>query len=364
MQEDFEIINLNPNINYDSEEEEEVEMIISNDDDSRSNDSTTVHKRKKLNLAEYKQKRAQQPAPVLFNPNGTTLKLCETPESLPVIDLPSDPRTIQKFLNQVNQQSEGNQEEPEAGKNKNIFAIHPDYHEIVLVSKCTNTDISIPPNQQEQSPTKAKFLTNIVNTFKNDKHGNSSANSLYSSINEVMRKKCEEMNTANERVVNDKMEEHHGEDKVIMHLRKDRIRAQGCSISIQTEINPLFPPLALSPALIFNRIRNVRSYRRRSSRSRSRSRSRSLSQESEYQYYHGYTSNARSHNSAYSSSMHSSELDSSDSDSSAYSSARSSDQGSIKRYEHTYEDYRRHRNCKGGGNKLQGKFWRNFSLSN
>lgn len=226
-----------------------------------------------------------------------------------------------------------------------------------------NTDISISPHDQhEQLLSSANFFTNIVN---NEKLVNSSANSLFSSINEVLQKKCESQQI-DQVVVNDKLEQHHGEDKVIMHLRKDRIRPSRNSIAIQSEVSPLFPPLILSPMLIFNRIRNVRNYRRKS-RSRSRSRSRSLSPESSEYYtggsYYNFNNNPfipRSHNSAYSSSMNSSELDtnSSDSDdSSAYSSARSSDQGSIKRFENTYRHYRQQKyRDDGNGNKIQGNF--------
>jgi hypothetical protein len=243
------------------------------------------------------------------------------------------------------------------------IVIHPDYEEIIRVSIACNTDISIGPHEHEQSESSAKFLTNIVN---NEKLVNSSANSLFSSINEVLQKKCETQQI--EQVVNDKMEEHHGEDKVIMHLRKDRIRPSRYSRAIQTELTPLFPPLVLSPALIFNRIRNVRNYRRKS-RSRSRSRSRSMSPESS-EYYTGgsyYNFNdhpfaPRSHHSAYSSSMNSSELDSnsSDSDTSAYSSARSSDQGSIKRFDNSYRNYRQQKYGDSAGNKIQGNLKRVF----
>lgn len=104
----FEIINLNPNINYDSSDEEEedtvMEIIPQDDNDSiqsNSND-TEVKIRKKLNLEEYKQKRANQPAPKFTTTGSTTLELCEIiPDTLPPIPLPSDPRAIKKFLSQV-----------------------------------------------------------------------------------------------------------------------------------------------------------------------------------------------------------------------------------------------------------------------
>lgn len=369
LTDNFEIINLNPNINYDSSDEEEedtvMEEVAKDEEDSiqsNSND-TEVKIRKKLNLAEYKQKRATQPAPKFTTTGTTTLELCEIiPDSLPPIDLPSDPRAIKKFLDQMQNEKEEAKCETDVTSSKAnasnlIPSIDPDYEEIIRVSIQCNTDISISPNEHEQSHSNAQFLTNIVNNSL----VNSSANSLFSSINEVIQKKCETQQI--DQIVNEKMEEYHGEDKVIMHLRKDRIRASQNSIAIQTEVTPLFPPLVLSPALIFNRIRNVRSYRRKS-RSRSRSRSRSMSPESSEYYtggsYYNFNHNPfvpRSHHSAYSSSMNSSELDtnSSDSDSSAYSSARSSDQGSIKRFENNYRNYRQQKyGDDGSGNKIQG----------
>lgn len=395
---DFEIINLNPNIIYedsesdddfvmDEEEEEKtdvnvlVEEIENNDSmQSNSNDSfgSLVEnnvKRKRLNLQEYKIKRANQPAPVMINKKNV-LELCEIiPDTLPSISLPTDPRAIKNFLNQIslNKQLELQQEQYQDEEQlikepvreeisvQQIVDIHPDYEEIVLVSIECNTDISIPPNEGEdmiadQSKTaiESKYLTNIVNNFEKNSNAkcllaNSSANSLFSSINAVLQEKCKSNSSSenDKRIENKSIVEHHGEDKFIMHLRKDRIRPLRSAISIQTDVTPLFPPLILSPALIFNRIKNIRSYRRRSSRSRSRSRSRSISPESDYyghgnyNYHNSSDFNSRFAHSTYTSSMNSSEMESysSDSDSSAYSSGRSSDQESIKRFD-KYKNYR------------------------
>lgn len=393
---DFEIINLNPNVTYEESDldddideseafvEEENEIYhqkkeeqelqhIEDDSMSNSNDSYGSNnvKRRKLNLEEYKIKRAKQPAPATSIDNRNMLELCEViPETLPPISLPTDPRAIKNFLNQVSlkkheeklqRDEEDNIEVVEQQKEEEI-TIHPDYEEIILVSIACNTDISMPPNELEclenqSNSVGTKFLTNIVNNFEKDNAetllANSSANSLFSSINAVLQEQCSKSTTDNEvhnLIENKSVKEHHGEDKVIMHLRKDRIRPHRSTRSLQTDVTPLFPPLILSPALIFNRIKNIRNFRRKSSRSRSRSRSRSISPESDY-YGHGsynfHTSDfntTRFNHSTYSSSMNSSEMESysSDSDSSAYSSGRSSDQGSVRRF-NNYKNYRMHK---------------------
>jgi hypothetical protein len=94
---------------------------------------------------------------------------------------------------------------------------------------------------------------NIVNNLnKNNNDCNAllnSSTSLFSSIQAVVQGKCEQM--PEEATTNSS---EHGEDKTIMHLRKDRLRPFKCSIAIQTDSQPLFPPLIL-PAK-FNRSRS------------------------------------------------------------------------------------------------------------
>jgi hypothetical protein len=389
---DFEIINLNPNINYEesdyeSEEEEmevEKQVVIEEEDSiqSLSNDSFDVQhnaKRRKLNLEEYKIKRANQPAPPIDMTKATVLELCECPDSLPPLplidfNLPTDPRAIKNILENISIQQKQQEstvaveteKKSEAEGVSVPIALHPDFEEIILVSIQCNTEISIPPNEsddlhQSKSST-TKFLTNIVNNIDDNKAKtlltDASTNTLFSSINAVLQEKLHEDESART-ISNKSVDEHHGEDKVIMHLRKDRIRPHRSTQSVQTDNTPLFPSLLLSPALIFNRIKNIRSYRKRSSRSRSRSRSRSISPESDYYGQNSnYNSmfNARSHASTYSSSMNSSEMESysSDSDSSAYSSARSSDQGSLKQFD-SYKGYRTQKYGNNNNNFYRGK---------
>lgn len=304
--------------------------------------------RKKLNLAEYKIRRANKPqSPVGKFDKNVVLELCEIiPDTLPILELPTDPRSIKNLL-EGNIQKDQEQEEEVIeelnvseintnqvqGQSIDPLTIHPDYEEIVLVSMECQTEISISPYELDEDCEKKStgFLTNIVNSSII-----SSSSTLLSSINAVLSEKRN--NSLNE--VKAKSDSNdHGENKVIMHLRKDRIRPYRNCALIQTDISPLFPPLILSPSLIFNRIKNARNFRRRStSHSRSRSRSRSISPEPEY-----YTSNSRRNNYKYSrsvnsSSMNSSEMDSdSESDTSAYSSCRSSDHDSLKRFDNRFK---------------------------
>lgn len=316
-----------------------VENICANDEKPR----------KKLNLAEYKIRRANKPQSSVekFDKN-VVLELCEIiPDTLPILELPTDPRSIKNLL-EGNPQKDSQEEvlvEEETnvseiktnqiqGQSIDPLTIHPDYEEIVLVSMECQTEISISPHELDEDCEKKSssgFLTNIVNSSIIN-----STSTLLSSINAVLSEKRN--NSSNEMKIKSDSNEH-GENKVIMHLRKDRIRPYRNCALIQTDISQLFPPLILSPSLIFNRIKNSRNFRRRStSRSRSRSRSRSISPEPDY-----YTSNSRRNNYKYSrsvnsSSMNSSEMDSdSESDTSAYSSCRSSDHDSLKRFDNRFK---------------------------
>jgi hypothetical protein len=312
---DIEIIRLDPNIEYESDEStsecemKEVASEIHNEntncDSRKSNPQKT---RKKLNLQEYKLRRANKPAPILENINSKVLELCKIiPATLPPIFLPTDPRNIKLIAEQHNQfQQQHAVAEQNESKECEMSVVpvtpglHPDYEEIILVSIECNTDITIPPNENQSS---AKFLTNIVN---NDSL--LAPSTLFSSINQVLHEKS----SADMSIVSkmDTNVNEHGENKVIMHLRKDRIRPSKCHEIVQTDNSALFPPLIMSPSLIFNRIKNAKNFRRRTSRSRSRSRSNSP----EHEYYrrnsHKYS---KSQHSTYSSSMNSSEMDSSDS---------------------------------------------------
>ncbi|XP_013116660.1 uncharacterized protein LOC106094035 [Stomoxys calcitrans] len=134
---------------------------------------------------------------------------------------------------------------------------HPDYEEIIIISASCNTEISIPPTSNPCSQTvnnatrsllkSSALLCTISNTFQKVKANENrtiSTNSLIASIQDVVVKKTlpvENKDDSNVLLT----PEHHGEDKIIMHLRKDRIRKQTCTISVQTDLQPEFPPLPL-----------------------------------------------------------------------------------------------------------------------
>lgn len=172
------------------------------------------------------------------------------------------------------------------GKNANAnytLKCHPDYEEIIIVSASCNTDISIPPthnpsiqpvNPATRSLLKSSaLLSSISNTFQKVKandNGKISTNSLIASIQDVVAKKTLPVENTNESTTTDQSKpEHHGEDKIIMHLRKDRIRKRTCTVSIQTDLQPEFPPLPLPKSAMQHKSRErVRKHRKRQYRKR------------------------------------------------------------------------------------------------
>lgn len=410
-EEEYEVITIDPNVNYESEDEimedlsqhscnmqtqteeiqnpnpavqqvciQEVEVkivvaetqtvdevpcdkiaAIIEDDNSNSNDSMK-RVRKKLNLAEYKKRRANEiPQKPLFDlPRKiAAYELCDVPASLPLLILPTDPNWSS------NGHCDVKQEPAEVVPTKNIF--NPEvYEEIVMISIGCNTDMTIAPfDDSEDTNDKGKFLKNIVNNLKKDNADNllNSATSLFSSIQAVVQEKCLSTETSTEPMI--KGENEQGEDKTIMHLKKNRLRPFKCSVGLQTDNMSLFPPLLLSPSLIFNRIKNAKNYRRKMSRSRSRSRSRSFSPGEDYERvrYHSNSGRySRSQHSTHSSSMNSSDTSSSDSgsesdsdsDASEYSCRSSAD--SLKRFNdrQNFRFYNRNQQNQGYRN-FQGK---------
>lgn len=355
---DFETIVLNPNINYESDDDsgmeelsqsssfvklkglevepqpnqevalkagiatvpeveevscDSISIAVTVDDDNsiHSNDSMNCPKkvRKKLNLEEYKQRRAnEKPQTPLFDlpRKVAAFELCDAPASLPTLILPNDPDWIGHM--------------GEHGRSYNPAL----YEEIVLVSMGCNTETTIPPFEEDDEMKPASnFLTNIVNNLKVKSELLNSSSTLFSSIQAVVQGKVAADENDNEQVCKRSVEsKEQGEDKTIMHLRKDRLRPFKITVGSQTDSVALFPPLLLSPSLIFNRIRNSRNYRRNISRSRSRSRSRSFSPGDEYDQlrYSSTKRYSRSQHSTHSSSMNSSgSSSSSDSDSDCYS---------------------------------------------
>jgi hypothetical protein len=394
---DFEVIALNPNVLYESDEassdeepvpvevkhpepvamaevEESKEntkvsalevktaevacdtsMDLVNDDEMCVSSIDKIKKvRKKLKLEEYQQRRANQkpePSRPLFDlPKRTAnYELCDAPASLPLLILPTDPDCLVMMSNNQIVSNE------EPGRTSAIPAFNPAlYEEIIIVSMGCNTDVSIPPLEND-----ANFLVNIVNNLNKNNNVDSilsSSTTLFSSIQAVVQGKCTNSEVVEEPAC-DKDKEH-GEDKTIMHLRKDRLRPFKCTMSTQTDSQPFFPPLVLTPTPKFNRSRNARNFRRKVSRSRSRSRSFSPSMD----YEHRVKCNgrySRSQHSTHSSSMTGSSSSSSGSESSeseSDDSNYSASSDSLKRFNNR-QNFRFYRNQRDQGFKYPGELW-------
>lgn len=149
--------------------------------------------------------------------------------------------------------------------NHNISNGNSMYEEIIIVSMGCNTDISIPeasfiqPSEiKDKDAVKSTALLSKIQTTVEKVNSSAetaiiSSCSLISSIQDVILKKTQH-NESNENDVkkvktetdnkgNDDEDPEHGENKVIMHLRKDRIRPTTVTIGIQTEPYFQFPPL-------------------------------------------------------------------------------------------------------------------------
>lgn len=177
-------------------------------------------------------------------------------------------------LAEINSQYEAIKEAKEK-QNLQKLKINPNFEEIVIVSIGCNTNLTIPAqnshltcNETEQN---MMLLYNISDTIKKanscGEHIVISSNSLISSIKDVVLKinnpptgipetqtspnigvsppknvspgKPEASNLG-ESVSTDV---DHGEDRTIMHLRKDRVRPKSHSVSMQTEYSSIFPVL-------------------------------------------------------------------------------------------------------------------------
>lgn len=130
--------------------------------------------------------------------------------------------------------------------------LHPDYEELTIVSVGSNTDISIPPLNMLPINTCERSLLKSFALLYNMPSGLPSSSSLIASIQDVVVQKV--IGPENSSMANgvttplsektQKKAEQHGEDKVIMHLRKDRIRPRTASIGIQTDLQPGFAHLS------------------------------------------------------------------------------------------------------------------------
>ncbi|KAH8388616.1 hypothetical protein KR093_011295, partial [Drosophila rubida] len=177
--------------------------------------------------------------------------------------------------------------EPDAGE---IVAssskLHADYEEIIIVSASCNTDITIPPHQasvalrdnKTTTPSSRSLLKSSVllyNMSHSSEAGNKNmTNSLIASIqSEVVRQTNyvalavapaggAETSTGTAIATQADKNAQHGEDKVIMHLAKNRVRKRMVSMGTQTDLQPEFPLLTL-PTARQSRERTRRSYRKR-----------------------------------------------------------------------------------------------------
>lgn len=134
------------------------------------------------------------------------------------------------------------------------------YEEIIIVSMGCNTDISIPEASfivRDGKSAKSNVLLSDIQTSVEKANSKISSMSLISSIQDVILKKTHSIEQNDKKDVaavsgdadasngkeNEEELPEHGENKVIMHLRKDRVRPTCVSLSIQTDPYFQFPPL-------------------------------------------------------------------------------------------------------------------------
>ncbi|KAI9584251.1 hypothetical protein GQX74_006146 [Glossina fuscipes] len=211
-------------------------------------DPITEAKKKVLRMQELK--RAQQ---LRIIDSTISAKVPKVTKLLPLREIVKDtPYLNEKERNELNANA----------SNKT----HPEYEEIIIESIGCNTDISITPlsksttitvNNASRSILKSTaLLSTISNTFQKVKASENvriSTNSLITSIQDVVVKKSFPIENEilgkgeckNSGLKNVGKPAYHGEDKIIMHLRKDRIRKSTSTVGAQTDLQPEFPPLSL-----------------------------------------------------------------------------------------------------------------------
>ncbi|XP_030369743.1 uncharacterized protein LOC115620580 isoform X2 [Scaptodrosophila lebanonensis] len=158
--------------------------------------------------------------------------------------------------------------------------VHTDYEEIIIVSASCNTDITIPPchisvalKDNKVPPNSRSLLKSSVLLYNisNSNDGPTNLNnSLIASIQcEVVKKTSGALNmnttaaTPEADPQSTDKNAQHGEDMVIMHLPKDRVRKQQVSMATQTELQPEFPLLVLPTIKRKSRDRTRCVYRKR-----------------------------------------------------------------------------------------------------
>ncbi|XP_017081734.1 uncharacterized protein LOC108115004 [Drosophila eugracilis] len=151
--------------------------------------------------------------------------------------------------------------------------LHPDYEEIIIVSVSCNTDITIPPNQLSKASPRSLLKSSVLlYNISNGQDGNKNiSNSLIASIqSEVVRQTSSTALAAmpsngSQHTTSTDQNFQHGEDMIIMHLPKDRVRKTLVSISTQTDLQPEFPLLSLRPSRQ-SRERKLRNFHKRRNR--------------------------------------------------------------------------------------------------
>ncbi|KAG4067951.1 hypothetical protein HA402_010637 [Bradysia odoriphaga] len=185
---------------------------------NRPNNVQPVQVKKKLNLEEYLKRRP---------------------------DLKRHSSKVNEMKTEPNDWT-ANQNDAKQDKEYIAKSIQDLYEEIIVVSIGSNTDVTIPFNENLSGDVQSiKLISEITDTITKVKND---SNSLIASIRDVIIKKSSNLNcngnnvpdSTNSEVVN---ETEHGEDKTIMHLKKDRIRNKCASVGVQTDCDIRFPVL-------------------------------------------------------------------------------------------------------------------------
>lgn len=221
-------ITAEPKVEQNCAEEAKIGMDVAPAEDVKS-DATATASKKKLNIQEYLKRKSINPLAC------EKAKVCRDEHSYgkPV-------ETSAK---------------PTADENCPVQSSETSlYEEIISVSMGCATDVSIPELRVDATTASKStvLLSSIQTTIEKAnaaiEHGKISSSSLLSSIQDVILKKTTirmEMDVSvDEKNPGTKKEDYeHGENKVIMHLRKDRVRPTTVTIAIQTDPYFQFPPL-------------------------------------------------------------------------------------------------------------------------
>lgn len=226
-------LKIEPKIEENCTEDVKMEIDVVSVDDSKSDAMATATSKKKLNIQEYLKRKNINP---LANEK---VKICREEHSY---GKPAETAT-------------------RATADENIHAPNSEtslYEEIISVSMGCGTDISIPEFRVDGADASTALkstvlLSNIQTTIEKAnsaiEQGKISSSSLISSIQEVILKKTtikKEMDDCvdeKKSTAKKNQEYEHGENKVIMHLRKNRFRPTTITIAMQTDPYFQFPPL-------------------------------------------------------------------------------------------------------------------------